>query len=94
MSENIIENLLNNLLQDRNLRGYSSKWANWKSQLTIYTCKFCIEQHGKIVDISILDNKDEVQAHPNCKCIYVPIAGREYEGHSEIPWPQQHEYDG
>jgi hypothetical protein len=73
MSENIIENLLSNLLQDRNLRGYSSKWANWKSQLTIYTCKFCIEQHGKIVDISILDNKDEVQAHPNCKCIYVPM---------------------
>lgn len=48
MSENIIENLLNNLLQDRNLRGYSSKWANWKSQLTIYTCKFCIERTEKL----------------------------------------------
>ena len=71
MAENIIDNFLNNLLQDRNLRGYSLKWANWMSQLTIYTCKFCIEQHGKIVDISVLDNKEEVQAHPNCKCVYV-----------------------
>ena len=71
MAENIIDNFLNNLLQDRNLRGYSSKWANWMSQLTIYTCKFCIEQHGKIVDISVLGNKEEVQAHPNCRCVYV-----------------------
>ena len=73
MSENIIENLLNNLLQNRDLYGHSTKWANWMSQLTIYTCKFCIEQHGKIVDISILDNKEEVEAHPNCKCVYVSM---------------------
>ena len=73
MSENIISNLLNNLLQDRNLRGDSSKWANWMSQLTIFTCRFCIEQHGKIVDISILDNKTEVEAHSRCKCVYVSM---------------------
>jgi len=32
-----------------------------------------VEQHGKIVDISILKNKTEVKAHQRCKCIYVPM---------------------
>lgn len=28
MAENVIDNIINSLLQDRNLRGYSPKWAN------------------------------------------------------------------
>lgn len=43
------------------------------SQLTIYTCKYCVDHHGEIVDISVLNNKTEVMAHPNCKCVYVPM---------------------
>lgn len=74
MSEkNIIDETINNLLQDRDLRGNSSIWANWMSKLTLFTCKFCVEQHGKIFDISILDNKYEVNAHERCKCVYVPM---------------------
>ncbi len=37
------------------------------------SCKYCIEQHGKIVNISILKNKTEALAHPNCQCIYAPM---------------------
>ena len=73
MTETPIENLINNLLQDRNLQGYSEKWANWESQLLPTSCRYCVEQHGKIFDISVLDNKTEVQAHPNCKCVYVSM---------------------
>ena len=73
MTETPIENLINNLLQDRNLQGYSEKWANWESQLLPTSCRYCVEQHGKIFDISILDNKTEIQAHPNCKCVYVSM---------------------
>ena len=73
MAENIIDNLINNLLQDRDVRGNSLKWANWMSRLTIFTCKYRADQHGKIVDISILDNKYEVEAHERCKCVYVPM---------------------
>ena len=73
MKENIIDNFINNIVQDINLNGNSYRWANWMSMLTIYTCKFCVEQHGKIVDISILDNKLEVEAHSRCKCVYVPM---------------------
>ena len=58
MKENKIEDLLNNILQDKNLRGDSFIWANWMSQLTITTCQFCVEQHGKIFAISILENKN------------------------------------
>ena len=32
-----------------------------------------MEQHGKIVDISVLKNKKSVNAHPNCQCEYVPM---------------------
>lgn len=71
MEENFIERLINNLLQDRELWGKSSNWANWMSALLLNSCQYCIEQHGKIVDISVLDNKTEVQAHPNCQCVYV-----------------------
>ena len=73
MGENFIENFINNLLQDKNLRGNSKNWANWMSMLTATTCKYCVEQHGRIVDISILENKMEVKAHLNCKCLYVPM---------------------
>ncbi len=73
MEENFIENFINNLLQDRNLRGDSKNWANWMSMLTATTCKYCVEQHGKIVDISILNNKRKVSAHERCKCVYVAM---------------------
>ncbi len=73
MTENFIEKLINNLKQDRELRGNSLRWANWMSQLLPTTCQYCVEQHGKIVDISILKNKTEVKAHQRCKCIYVPM---------------------
>ena len=74
MSEkNIIDTAINNLLQDRKIYGYSIKWANWMSKLTLYTCLYCAQQHGKIVDISILENKTEVNAHENCQCEYVPM---------------------
>ena len=43
------------------------------SQLTPTTCKFCVDQHGKIFDISILNKKNEVEAHRNCKCVYGPM---------------------
>jgi hypothetical protein len=73
MYQNFIEEYIDNLRQDRDLRGDSSKWANWMSELLPTSCKYCVEQHGKIFDISILDNKTEVQAHRNCKCIYVAM---------------------
>ncbi len=73
MVENIIDNLLNNLLQDRELEGDSSKWANWMSKLTFNTCKGCVDKHGSIVDVALLENKYEVEAHPRCQCVYVPM---------------------
>lgn len=57
MSENLIDNFINNLLQDRDLQGNSRNWANWMSELLPTSCKYCVEQHGKIFDISVLDNK-------------------------------------
>ncbi len=73
MEENLAESVLDNLLQDRNLFGNSTKWANWMSQLAFNTCQQCVEQHGKIVDISELNNEYEVNAHFLCKCVYVPM---------------------
>ena len=73
MIKDVIRKLLYNILVDLDLRGNSVKWANWMSQLGDFTCQFCVEQHGKIVDISALENKTEVLAHPNCRCVYVPM---------------------
>ena len=70
MEENFVDAFLNGLLQDWDLAGNSSKWANWKSLLSITTCKYCVEHHGTVVDISVLENDDRVNAHENCKCIY------------------------
>ena len=73
MEENFIEKLIINLMQDRNLLGDSFNWANWMSKLAFNTCQYCVEQHGKIVDISVLKNKKSVNAHLNCQCEYVPM---------------------
>lgn len=73
MSETIIENIVNNLLQDQELSGDSINWANWESKLTGTTCKLCKERHGAIFDISILLYKREINAHERCKCEFVPM---------------------
>lgn len=74
MSEkNIIDTIINNLIQDKELRGGSKNWANWMSKLTLFTCLRCAQQHGKIIDISMLKNKTEVNAHERCQCEYVPM---------------------
>ena len=77
MEENIIDNFINNLFQNRNLIGNSTKWANRMSRLALNTCQYCVEQHGKIVDISVLENKKSVNAHPNCQCEYVPMRAKQ-----------------
>ena len=35
--------------------------------------RYCVEQHGKIVEISVLENGTEVSARPNCHCEYAPM---------------------
>lgn len=69
----MIENIAAAIIQDKDLYGDSRNWANWMSELTPTTCKFCAEQHGKIVSVQVLNNKREVRAHLNCLCIYVPM---------------------
>lgn len=69
----MIEGFIDDIFQDRRLYGNSSDWANWMSQLSITTCKYCVDHHGKIVDISIMEYKPEVDAHERCRCIYVPV---------------------
>ena len=73
MYQNLIEEYIDNLRQDKELQGNSSKWANWMSKLLPNTCKFCVDQHGKIVDVSVLNNKGKVSAHRNCQCVYVAM---------------------
>ncbi len=43
------------------------------SFFTWTTCMFCVKKHGTIVDLLMTKNKKAVLAHPNCKCIYVPM---------------------
>ena len=73
MNRKFIEDLIKKLNPDRVISGDSTKWANWMSVLMLNSCPNCVEQHGKIVDISMLKNKTEVQAHRNCQCVYVPM---------------------
>ena len=58
---------------DTDLRGNSANWANWMARLLPNTCKFCEDQHGKIVPIAILEGQNEVEAHPHCQCVYVAM---------------------
>ena len=43
------------------------------SQLSIRTCRSCVEFHGTIVSLDVVENRYGVEAHPNCKCVYVPM---------------------
>ena len=77
MIEETIVDFINKFNPDRDLRGNSKNWANWMSELTPVTCKFCVKKHGIIVNISVLKNQNEVRAHPNCKCVYVAMRTKE-----------------
>ena len=57
----------------KGLRGDSVNWGNWQSTLAINACAFCVKQHGKIVEFSVLLKSTSVLAHPFCYCIYVPM---------------------
>ena len=69
----MIREYINLLNPDRELRGNSKQYANWMSVLEDNSCRPCVYNHGKIVDISTLRNQSEVEAHPNCQCRYVPM---------------------
>lgn len=73
IGKEVISDFVDNLLVDRDVRGMSAHWANWMSNLAINTCLLCRNNHGTIVDISVLENKTEVRAHPYCVCVYVPM---------------------
>jgi hypothetical protein len=73
MKENIIERIVYDILQDKKLSGFSTKWANWESKLTLMTCQPCVDKHGTIVDIRFAELKPNVMAHERCKCEYVPM---------------------
>lgn len=63
----------NGIIMDLDIAGNSKNYANWMAHIEYNTCLFCITNHGRIVDISVLDDKNSVMAHPNCRCVYVPM---------------------
>ena len=72
MIDKIID-AIDDAFQDRELRGDSEVWANWESVLSLTTCQYCREKHGTIVPISVCEGKPEIEAHPNCYCVYVSM---------------------
>lgn len=64
---------INGITMDLDLAGNSKNYANWMAHLEYNTCLFCIANHGRIVNITILDDEKSVMAHPYCRCVYVPM---------------------
>ena len=73
MEESFTSKLINNLLQDKRLEGVSRVWANWMSELSVTTCMHCAENHGKIISIFSFPYTKHVNAHTNCRCVFVPM---------------------
>jgi hypothetical protein len=73
--ETMLKKVTSTLTQDRQIAGNSVHWANWMSALALNTCKFCRNNHGKIIKLRQGD-RQEVNAHPNCQCIYIPMRTR------------------
>ncbi|MBQ8163781.1 MAG: phage head morphogenesis protein [Clostridia bacterium] len=73
MEENIFKKFVNDLMQNKSIRGFSENWANWMSVISATTCEKCLEGHGTIAPASILEGQFEkpVNAHENCKCKWV-----------------------
>jgi hypothetical protein len=64
---------MNHIDQDRELSGDSKKWANWESALFLSSCQLCIEKHGTVVPVQMVEAKIQVSTHANCYCVYVPM---------------------
>ncbi len=63
--------------QDKYISGDSENWANWQAELNLNVCTYCAKQHGKIVAITVLGDKLSINAHPHCRCVYVPMRTKE-----------------
>lgn len=63
----------NGIIMDLDIAGNSKNYANWMAYIEYNTCLFCIAHHGRIVNISVVGDERRVMAHPNCRCVYVPM---------------------
>ena len=57
--------------QDRELSGESRQWGNWESALLLTSCKYCVEKHGTVAPIQMVETK--LSVHSNCYCVYVSM---------------------
>lgn len=70
MSRGLSEAILS--MKIRGIRGFepivskSKKWINWVTHIGPRTCRFCIDQDGKIFDIKF--PPDNIPVHENCGC--------------------------
>lgn len=61
------------ILESMGLRGFSpatsksTKWKTWVAVISLKTCWFCFEQHGKIYDRDHLP-RPKPPVHLNCRC--------------------------
>ena len=69
----MLQEIIDDIFQDKKLEGKSFRWANRQSMLTLTTCRTCIKNHGKIVPITVLSKGNKVNEHDRCVCIYVPM---------------------
>lgn len=69
----MLQEIIDDIFQDKKLKGRSIRWANWQSMFTPTTCRGCVVNHGKIVPIEMLTHGYNVNAHDRCLCIYVPM---------------------
>ncbi len=59
---------------DRNITGYSTKWKNWASVLSLTTCILCAEKHGTIYAADEIPS--DLPMHFLYKCYLKPMRVR------------------
>lgn len=64
------------ILQDRYLRGNSSRWKNRMSTLSFSTCYPCAHKHGTIISMDT-DEASFIPEHENCRCQFVRMRTKE-----------------
>ena len=69
--------MIDSIIQDRKLRGNSTKWKNRESLLIPFrTCFPCMLKHGTIIPIDA-DESMHIPEHQNCLCKFVPMRTKE-----------------
>lgn len=87
MSDELIKSSQNAILEQYELMGVTK--VIFSAVLDSKTCEKCLALNRKIMTLK--QARDKIPVHPNCRCMWIPLARGQLFGAEYVPGPKHPE---